>query len=112
MFINQIERRLLKGEVIPAEEKVFSIFEDYTEWINKGKRSPELRNALMITTNQYHLIMDYKIMFKEKDASQIVPLVGRLKANYSSLKKGSVQKQNTSESIRKYLFVFAINIQQ
>ena len=84
LFINQIERRLLKGEVIPAEEKVFSVFEDYTEWINKGKRTPELGNALLITTNQYHLIMDYKIMFKEKDASQIVPLVGRLKANYPS----------------------------
>lgn len=84
LFINQIERRLLKGEVIPPQEKVFSIFEDYTEWINKGKRSPELGNALLITTNQYQLIMDYKIMFKEKDVSQIVPLLGRLKTNFPS----------------------------
>lgn len=66
LFINQIERRLLKGEVIPADEKVFSIFEDHTEWINKGKRYPELGNTLLITTNQNHLIMDYKIMFKPK----------------------------------------------
>jgi hypothetical protein len=27
-FTNQIERRLLKEETIPAEEKIFSIFED------------------------------------------------------------------------------------
>ncbi len=84
LFINQISRRLLKGEVIQAEEKVFSIFEEYTEWINKGKRNPELGNTLLITTNQYHLIMDYKIMFKEKDAAQIIPLLGRLKVNYPS----------------------------
>lgn len=84
LFINQIERRLIKGELIPAEEKVFSIFEDYTEWINKGKRNPELGNSLLITTNQYHLIMDCKIMFKEKDVSQIVPLLERLKTNYPS----------------------------
>ena len=82
LFINQIERRLLKGEIIPSEEKVFSIFEEHTEWISKGKRSPELGNMMMITTNQYQLIMDYKIMYKEKDASQIIPLLERLKDNY------------------------------
>lgn len=82
LFINQIDRRLLQGEVIPPEEKVFSIFEEHTEWISKGKRSPELGNTLLITTNQYQLIMDYKIMYKEKDASQIAPLLERLKTTY------------------------------
>ena len=33
--IDQIERRVLKGEVIPPAEKVFSIFEEHTEWISK-----------------------------------------------------------------------------
>ena len=33
----QIERRVLKGEAIPHEEKVFSLFEPHTEWIAKGK---------------------------------------------------------------------------
>lgn len=82
LFINQIDRRLLKNEVIPAGEKVYSIFEEHTEWINKGKRNPELGNMVMITTNQHQLMMDYKIMFKEKDASQIVPLIERLQSNY------------------------------
>lgn len=82
LFINQIERRLLNGEVIPSHEKVFSIFEPHTEWINKGKRTPELGNLMMITTNQYHMIMDYKIMFREKDVAQVEPLLARLKANY------------------------------
>lgn len=84
LFIDQIDRRLLKGEVIPSEEKVYSIFEPHTEWINKGKRTPELGNTVLITTNQYHLIMDYKIMFNEKDASQIEPLLNRLHLNYSN----------------------------
>lgn len=84
LFIDQIDRRLLKGEIIPSEEKVYSIFEPHTEWINKGKRTPELGNTVLITTNQYHLIMDYKIMFNEKDASQIEPLLNRLQLNYSN----------------------------
>ena len=39
-FIDQIERRLLKNEVIPSEEKMYSIFEQHTEWLNKGKSNP------------------------------------------------------------------------
>jgi transposase, IS5 family len=35
--IDQIERRVMKGEAIPHEEKVFSLFEPHTEWISKGK---------------------------------------------------------------------------
>ncbi len=35
--INLVERRVLKGEIIPHEEKVFSLFEPHTEWICKGK---------------------------------------------------------------------------
>ena len=34
---DQVERRLLRGETIPHEEKVFSIFEPHTRWISKGK---------------------------------------------------------------------------
>jgi len=82
LFINQIDRRLLQGETIASDEKVYSIFEEHTEWISKGKRNPELGNLMMITTNQYHLIMDYKIMYKEKDAPQISPLLERLKIAY------------------------------
>jgi hypothetical protein len=33
---DQIRRRVLLGERIPHEEKVFSIFQPHTEWINKG----------------------------------------------------------------------------
>ena len=35
--IDQIRRRVIQGETIPHEEKVFSIFEPHTEWISKGK---------------------------------------------------------------------------
>ena len=33
--IDLVERRLIKEEEIPHHEKIFSIFEPYTEWINK-----------------------------------------------------------------------------
>jgi len=52
-FIDQITRRLLNGEKIPQEEKLYSIFERHTEWIAKGKMRPnvELGHRLLITTD-------------------------------------------------------------
>jgi transposase, IS5 family len=89
-FTDQIERRLINGEAIPSGEKTYSIFEEHTEWLNKGKRTPELGNTVLITTDQNHLILDYKIVYKEKDASQIAPLLARLKGNYPGQKIGSL----------------------
>jgi hypothetical protein len=102
-FINQIDRRLLKGEVIPAEEKIFSIFEEHTEWLTKGKlnKKVELGHLLLITTNQYQFIVDYKVMENQRDASQVRGLCERIKGNlagktiYShSFDKGFYSKNN------------------
>ena len=37
--IDQVDRRLLQGERIPHQEKVFSIFEPHTRWISKARRA-------------------------------------------------------------------------
>ncbi len=101
--IGLIKRRLLNGEIIPAEEKVHSIFETHTEMIKKGKQHPniELGHMILITTDQYHLIMDYFVMENEKDAAQIKPLMSRLQKNFPDKKilshsfdKGFFSKEN------------------
>jgi IS5 family transposase len=58
--IDLLDRRIIQGEKIPHEEKLFSIFEPYTERVNKGKRRPsvELGKKVSITTDQFHLIVD------------------------------------------------------
>ena len=102
-FISQIERRLIDGEKIPSEEKIYSIFEEHTEWITKGKlnRKVELGHLLLITTDQHHFIVDYKIMEQEKDASQIKSLQERLHTKFADKKiyshsfdKGFYSKDN------------------
>ena len=102
-FINQVERRLIKDEKIDPSEKIYSIFEPHTEWISKGKtnKAVELGHLLLITTDQNHLIMDYKIMEREKDPSQIEPLTKRLQVLFGNRKiyshsfdKGFYSKDN------------------
>ena len=72
--IDLVERRILNGEKIPHTEKMFSIFEQYTEWIAKGKKRPnvELGKKAGITTDQFHLIVHYQVMENQAD-SEVVP---------------------------------------
>ena len=46
--INQIERRAINGEVIPPSEKVYSIFEEHTEWVNKGKAGGKIELGIKV----------------------------------------------------------------
>lgn len=87
-FTDQIERRLIKSEAIPAAEKIYSIFEEHTEWITKGKlnKKVELGHLLLITTDQYQFIVDYQVMEKQKDASQVSSLCERIKKNLPGIK--------------------------
>ena len=75
--IDQIDRRLLKGETIPQNEKVFSIFEPHTRWISKGKagRPVELGVPVGIAEDQYQFILHYEIMWTGSDVDFAVPLV-------------------------------------
>jgi len=98
--VDLVERRILKGEKIPHGEKLFSIFEEYTEWITKGKRRPnvELGKRLSITTDQYGLIIDYYVMENESDSQVVLPIVDRVLSKYSifswSFDKGFWHKDN------------------
>jgi len=49
--MDQIDRRVLKGETIPHEEKVFSIFETHTEWVSTKSRSHEAREKPVFPSN-------------------------------------------------------------
>jgi hypothetical protein len=98
--IDLVNRRLVLGETIPHKEKMFSIFEEYTEWITKGKQHPnvELGKNLAITTDQFGLIIDYHIMEKETDNQIVLDLAIRVLDKYKvdtwSFDKGFFCKEN------------------
>ena len=75
-----ISDRLIEGRTIASGEKLYSIFEQHTEWVNKGKSRPnvELGHRLLIATDPYSIIHDYKIMFGGDEAAEVAPLADRL----------------------------------
>ena len=82
--LDLVERRLLRDETIPAAEKVFSLFEPHTEWIQKGKQRPnvELGHRLLIATDQHELVQDYDVPVGGADVDQSVPVTDRLLGCY------------------------------
>jgi hypothetical protein len=84
--LDLVARRLLKEETIPAAEKVFSLFEPHTEWIQKGKRRPtvELGHHFLIATDQHQLIQDYDAPVGGADVDQSVPVADRLLGRYGA----------------------------
>jgi len=98
--IDLVDRRILKGEIIPHEEKLFSIFETYTEWVKKGKSRPsvELGKKLAITTDQFGLIVDYQLMNDQQDRDIVIEVADRILSKYKvaswSFDKGFWRKEN------------------
>jgi transposase, IS5 family len=108
--IDLIERRVLKDEKIPHCEKVFSLFEPHTEWVNKGKKNPsiELGHKVLISTDQYGFILDYKVMEKTCDVDESIARVDRLFSQYGedSIASFSVDKGFSSKENRELLELF------
>ena len=83
--IDLVRRRLILKHDIPHEEKIFSLFEPYTEWIKKGKTriEAELGLRLAIATDQYGFILRHQLMQHQQDVDIAVPLMKVLLAKKS-----------------------------
>ena len=92
--IDQVDRRLLQGERIPHQEKVFSTFEPHTRWISKGKagRPVELGVAVCVVEDQYQFILHHKLLWKEDDVEVAVPMVEETQALYPDLRMCSFDR--------------------
>jgi hypothetical protein len=84
--LDLVARRLLNEETIPAHEKVFSLFEPHTEWIQKGKQRPnvELGHKLLLATDQQQLIQDYAVLLGAAEVDQSIPLADRWLGRYGA----------------------------
>ena len=108
--IDLVDRRLVKEETIAHEEKVFSLFEPHTELIKKGKTMPpvEFGHRFLVTTDQYQLVIDYKVMEGGSEGAEIVPVVDRLLYRFGedSLASLSTDKGFSSKEDRELLELF------
>lgn len=62
--VSQSRRRVIDGEQVPVEEKLFSIFEPHTDLIKRGKiQTPvEFGHKVLIVESGNGLITDYRVL--------------------------------------------------
>ncbi len=76
--IEQTERRIFKGEKVPAKEKIFSLFEAHTDIIIKGRRDIQYGHKLNVSTGRSGLILDVVIeVGNPADSAQFLPMLKR-----------------------------------
>ena len=103
--IDQVRRRIIHGEVIPHEEKVFSVFEPHTRWIVKGKAGVpvELGVPVCIVEDQYQFILNHRVMWEESDVDVCVPIIEETKKMYPEFEACSFDQGFHSPKNRKSL---------
>lgn len=62
--IDQARRRVLQGEQLPADEKLYSIFEPHTQLIKRGKaqKPVEFGRKVFLAESAQGLVTDYRVL--------------------------------------------------
>jgi IS5 family transposase len=77
-IIEQSERRVLKGEQVPACEKLVSLFEPHADIIVKGGRETSYGHKLNLVTGRSGLILDIVIETgNPADSERLMPMLDR-----------------------------------
>jgi hypothetical protein len=86
LSFGQTRRRVINGEQVPAEEKVYPIFESHTDLIKRGKvRKPlEFGHKVFLAESAQGLITDYQVL----DGNPRTPAKCRLR--WSGTSKSSI----------------------
>ena len=100
--MDQVERRLLKGEAVPHGEKVLSIFEPHTRWVSKGKAGTpvELGVPVCVIEDQHQFILHHKVLWSGSDADAAVAMVAETQAVHPDLRACSFDRGFHSPSTR------------
>jgi IS5 family transposase len=85
-IIAQSERRVLKGEQVPASEKIVSLFEPHADIIVKGGRDTSYGHKLNLVTGRSGLVLDVVIEAgNPPDSDRLLPVL----EPYRLLRKGA-----------------------
>jgi transposase, IS5 family len=77
-IITQTERRVLSGEVVPAREKIVSLFEPHADIIVKGGRDTQYGHKINLVAGKSGLILDLVIETgNPADSERFLPMLER-----------------------------------
>jgi IS5 family transposase len=111
------ERVWIHGEVVPAKERIFSLFEEHTELIKRGRRSKpvEFGHMILLGQTKEKFITQYSVMRKKIEDSKLPERIleehestfGKMPDELAA-DKGFCGKSDAMEELRKKVKVVAI----
>jgi IS5 family transposase len=84
----QTRRRILQDETVPADEKLYSIFEPHTDLIKRGKaqKPVEFGHKLFLAESRRGLILDYQILVgNPPDEQHVKPWLARHRERFGTV---------------------------
>ena len=93
---DQVDRRILQGEVIPSAEKIYSVFVPFTRWCAKGKAGVpvELGVPVCVVEDEHQFLLSYRIMWTESDVDLVPEIIEETKGKYPSW-RGAVSTRDS-----------------
>lgn len=83
-------RKEIKGEQVPNDEKIFSIYELHTDIIIKGQREIQFGHKINLATGKSRLVLDCQVLRgNPSDKNLFVPTLERVMENYSIIPRNS-----------------------
>jgi len=84
-------RHEILGEVVPNKEKIFSIYEEHTDIIVKGKREAEFGHKVNLATGKSNLILDCTILEgNPSDSTLYTDVIDSIHENYGIVSRDMV----------------------
>jgi len=73
--IDQARRRVFEGEAVPADEKLYSLFEEHTELLIRGKagKPVEFGHKIVIAQTGEKFITHYQALPKRQEDTELLP---------------------------------------
>lgn len=102
--VSQTERRVVRGESVPASEKIVSIFEPHTDIIIKGNRETQYGHKICVSTGASGVVTDLVVeQGNPADSTLAVRTIQRLKdlfgraPNQATFDGGFASRANVGE---------------
>jgi len=116
-IVDQADRRVLKGETVPPDEKLYSLFEAHTELIVRGKAGKpiEFGHKILVAQTGEKFIHHYAVMEKRiEDKELLMPAVNAHKTLFGhypevlSTDKGFYESMQQIEGLEELIPVVSI----
>lgn len=73
-IIHQAEKRVLEGVILPADEKVYSLFEEHTELLKRGKAAKpiEFGHKILVAQSEEKFITHYQVLARQQEDKDLL----------------------------------------